>query len=93
MGAINHDVYRVCLWNVNPSVVRFTMKTQEKLELILLTRKLSIKQMSDLSELPYMTVWHYIKKGNEPSYKNFAKILKATGYSIKIIDKGMNDDN
>lgn len=76
-----------------PSVVRFTMKTQEKLELILLTRKLSIKQMSDLSGIPYMTVWHYIKKGNEPSYKNFTKILKATGYSIKIIDKGMDDDN
>ena len=75
-----------------PSVVRFTMKTQEKLELILLTRKLSIKQMSDLSGIPYMTVWHYIKKGNEPSYKNFAKILKATGYGIKITDNGMNDE-
>ena len=81
------------VWHVNSSLDGFAMKTQEKLELILLTRKLSIKQMSDLSELPYMTVWHYIKKGNEPSYKNFAKILKATGYSIKIIDKGMNDDN
>lgn len=69
------------------------MKTQEKLELILITRKLSIKKMAELAELPYMTVWHYIKKGNEPCYKNFAKILKATGYSIKIIDKGMDDDN
>ena len=92
MGAIDHDVYRVCLWNVMPSVVRFTMKTQEKLELILITRKLSIKKMADLAELPYMTVWHYIKKGNEPSYKNFAKILKATGYGIKITDNGMNDE-
>ena len=49
--------------------------------------------MAELSELPYMTVWHYIKKGNEPSYKNFAKILKATGFSIKIIDNGMNDED
>ena len=69
------------------------MNTQEKLELILITRKLSIKKMADLAGLPYMTVWHYIKKGNEPSYKNFVKILNATGFSIKITDIGMNDED
>lgn len=69
------------------------MNTQDKLELILITRKLSIKKMAELAELPYMTVWHYIKKGNEPSYKNFVKILKATGYSIKITDVGMNHED
>lgn len=93
MGAVDHDVHRLFFWNVKPCMVGFAMKTQEKLELILLARKLSIKKMAELSELPYMTVWHYIKKGNEPSYKNFAKILKATGFSIKIIDNGMNDED
>jgi len=69
------------------------MKTQEKLELILLERKININQMAELAGLPYMTVWHYVRKGNEPSHENFIKILKATGYSFKIIDKGMSDED
>lgn len=92
MGVVDNDVHRLFFWHVIPGMVGVTMKTQEKLELILITRKLSIKKMAELAELPYMTVWHYIKKGNEPSYKNFAKILKATGYGIKITDNGMNDE-
>lgn len=69
------------------------MKTQQKLELILLERKITVKQMAVLAELPYMTVWGYVKKGNEPSYKNMVKILRSTGYNIKIIDKGMDDED
>ena len=69
------------------------MTSQEKLKLILVERKINIKQMAQLADLPYMTVWHYVKKGNEPSYKNFVKILNATGFSIKITDKGFNNEN
>ena len=93
MGIVDNDVHRLFFWNANPCMVGLTMKTQEKLELILITRKLSIKKMAELSELPYRTGGQDIKKGNEPSYKNFVKILKATGFTIKIIDNGMSDEN
>ena len=43
--------------------------------------------MADLAGLPYMTVWHYIKKGNEPSYKNFVKILNALNIDFAILGK------
>ena len=68
------------------------MKTQEKLELILLERKITVKQMAVLAELPYMTVWSYVKKGNEPSYKTMDKLIRYTGYNSKIIDKGMSEE-
>ena len=69
------------------------MRTADKLELILLERKITVKQMAELAELPYTTVLNYINNGNEPSYKNMVKILRATGYNIKIIDKGMDDED
>jgi predicted transcriptional regulator len=69
------------------------MRTADKLELILLERKITVKQMAELAGLPYTTVLNYINNGNEPSYKNMVKILRATGYNIKIIDKGMDDED
>ena len=69
------------------------MKTQEKLELILLERKITVKQMAVLAELPYMTVWGYVKKGNEQSYTHMVKVIRSTGYNMKIMNKGMNEED
>jgi predicted transcriptional regulator len=69
------------------------MTAQERLQFILSDRGMNIRTMSSLSELPYTTVYDYIKNGNEPSYKNFNKIVEATGYTIQINDTGESDEN
>ncbi len=54
---------------------------------ILKERKISVKELSEQSGVPFRTIQAWIYNGVNPTLTNAEEVLEALGYSIEIIKK------